>query len=760
MKKHIVSKKHKTTNYLGASVVTASVLLSSPISLNADSSSSKSTVLPINVVGTKEKEQNYTNSYKVDRSSSSKITQDLLDTPQTISVVTEKVLKEQQATTLQEALRNTPGITLNLGENGNTDQKNNIMMRGFDSQSSIYKDGVRDSSNAVKDMYNTEAVEITKGAVGADNGRGVSSGYINQVTKKAKNKDAAEINLGYSTGKNGRVTTDINKKLNETTGLRINLLKQKGDVVGRDVVEIDRTGIAASLGFGIGTNTRTTINYERFKQDDIPDGGIPTIGLDSVHISALEAAGISPSEVDRKNYYGSDSDFEKATSDVYSLDFEHDFSTTTTLSNITKYTKTKQEMIISALLSPTITNVNDPSTWTINRLSNQKWEENEVLVNKTNLITSFETGSIGHSLSTGLEYIKEKKRSKAYKNAGDRKDINIYNPSNSVTGRDLSMNPKNIVGEVETVGIYLFDSISLSDKFMLIGGGRLDRYELKQSGTNVTTPRGGGAATISQVNEKDSGTLKSWKLGLVYKPLENGSIYISHATSQLQPGGNTLAFRADSTRGPSQSDPNKDPEESTTSELGTKWDFLDNRLSLTAAIYRTLVKNQVTTESDGTYTQEGEKEVKGIELGVVGQITDKFSISAGFAKDKTDVKSKGASDDGAALRFTPDWSATLWSTYNFTPAFTVGLGATYMGKQKVSSSKSGQDTPINGRLTEIDDFLVFNTMASYKIDKHSSLQLNVYNIADEEYVANTNKDGFRYTPGAARSALLTYSYKF
>jgi catecholate siderophore receptor len=759
VKKYIVSKKHKATSYLGASVVTASVLLSSPVILSAESNVSTPTVIPIDVVETKKKEkENYKNSYKVTKSSSSKITQDLLDTPQTISVVTEKVLKEQQATTLQEALRNTPGITLNLGENGNTDQKNNIMMRGFDTQSSIYKDGVRDSSNSVKDMYNTEAVEITKGAVGADNGRGVSSGYINQVTKGAKITDEAEVNLGYSTGENARVTTDINKKLNETTGLRINLLKHKGDVAGRDVVEIDRTGIAASLGFGIGTNTRTTINYERFKQDDIPDGGIPTIGLDNVPFSTLDAAGISASEVDREKFYGSDSDFEKATSDTYSLLFEHDFSDNMTVSNITKYTKTKQEMLIKALRFDSAANVfisvTDPSTWTYQRMMNQKWEKNEVLVNKTNLSSTFDTGSIGHSLSTGLEYIKEKKTTKAYKSAGTNDRVSVYNsnPSASIAGVDLSFNAKNLVGEVETVGAYLFDSISLTDKLMFIGGGRVDRYELKQSGVNVD--RNGVA---SDVNEKDSGTLKSWKVGFVYKPLENGSVYISHATSQLQPGGNTLSY---STSASSLDNPNKDPEESTTTELGTKWDFLDNRLSLTAAVYKTLVKNQVTAEDDGTYTQEGEKEVKGIEIGVVGQVTDKFSISAGFAKDKTKSKAKGRSDDGAALRFTPDWSATLWSTYNFTPAFTVGLGATYMGEQKVSSSKSGQDTPVDGRLTLIDDFLVFDAMASYQIDKHSSLQLNVYNLADEEYVANTNKDGFRYTPGAARSALVTYSYKF
>lgn len=257
MRNHIVSKKHKTTNYLGASVVTVAVLLTTPLMLNAEAT----TVLDkIDVV---EVEKNdYTEKYKVDKSSSSKITQDLVDTPQTIQVITKKVMDEQQATTLQEALRNTPGITLNLGENGNTNSKDNINMRGFDVQGSIFKDGIRDLTNAAKDMYNTEAVEVTKGAVGSDNGRGVSSGYINQVTKTAKNVDEVSGTVGYSTAKNARLTADLNKALNETTGVRLNVMKQKGEVAGRDEVEIDRTGIAASVAFGIGTASRTTINYE------------------------------------------------------------------------------------------------------------------------------------------------------------------------------------------------------------------------------------------------------------------------------------------------------------------------------------------------------------------------------------------------------------------------------------------------------------------------------------------------------------------
>lgn len=750
MKNYIVSKKHKSLNYVGASVVGAAILFSTPLSGNSE-------VKELSDVDIVERSVNYKDNYKINKSSSKKVTQDIIDTPQTIQVVSEKLLVEQQATTLQEALRNTPGITLNLGENGNTNQKNNIMMRGFDTQNSIYKDGIRLNNNVINDMYNTEAVEITKGAVGADNGRGVSSGYINQVTKRAKNIDDISVSAGYNSGKNVRLTSDINKKLNETTALRVNVLKHKGDVAGRDVVEIDRTGIAGMLGFGIGTQTRFDIGYERLEQDDIPDGGIPTIGLDSIYNSALKDAGIKPKEVDRDNFYGSTSDFEKSTSDTVTINLEQDFGDNSTISNITRYNRTKQEMIITALFSPTITDVYDSSSWTNRRFRNQKWQKNENIVNKTNLSSGFYTGSILHNISTGIELIREKKQTKAYNSAGDMGPANTYNPdpNDDVTGRDLSFSRVHSNSKIDTIGVYAFDSISLTDDFTLIGGGRIDRYKISSDGISFNRR----SSTFSEYDLTDKDTLKSWKLGGVYKLSENGNVYLSYASSELPPGGEDLSL---STSDNSANNPNKEPEESKTYELGTKWEFFDSRLALSAAIYKTEVSNQVTQEDDGTYTQEGDKEVKGIELGLVGQLTDKWSMNVGFAKDKTYVKSKGGNDDGANLRFTPEWSATLWSTYDLTPDIKFGAGATYTGKQKVSSNKDAQVdyTTYENRLTEIDDFLVIDLMTSYNIDKHSSLQLNVYNLFDEEYVANTNKDGFRYTPGKERQATLTYTYKF
>jgi len=715
LKNHIVSKKHKTTKYL-SSVATATILLGTPLMLNAES-----TVLEkVDVV--EQNEVNYSETYKVDKSSSSKVTQDLVDTPQTIQVITKKVMDEQQATTLQEALRNTPGITLNLGENGNTNSKDNINMRGFDVQGSIFKDGIRDLSNALKDMYNTEAVEVTKGAVGSDNGRGVSSGYINQVSKTAKNVDEVSGTAGYSTANNARLTADLNKKLSETSGVRLNVLKQKGDVAGRDEVEIDRTGIAASVAFGIGTASRTTINYEHTEQDDVPDGGIPTVGLDGLN-----------EEVDSETFYGSVNDFEKSKSDIFTVKFEQDFASNSTFSNTMRYGKTRQEMLLTSPFSYSTT------ANTVTRSLHPRWQENELFTNQSNIKTEFQTGMLIHNISTGVEITKENQLTKNYTSQTSQV-TSLYNPT-AISWNDLTFSGQKSDGETTTIGAYLFDSISIGEKFILTGGGRFDRYDT----TNDIV-----SSTLVASTLEDDGHLNSYKAGLVYKPLDNGSVYISRATTQLPPGGANFTLSATTTNA---NNPDMEPQKSTTDEIGTKWDLLNNRLSLTTAIYKTVVENETMTESDGSTSQNGEKEVKGIEFGVVGDITDKWSMSAGVAKMDTEYTNSTSTSEGLSLRFSPEHTATLWSTYKFTSAFNVGAGARYVGTQEVKTSTTST-TP------KIDSYVVYDAMASYKYNKNITYQLNVYNLTDEEYVANMNNSGRRYTPGASRSGLLSLNYKF
>jgi catecholate siderophore receptor len=715
--KYIVSKKHKTANYIGASVVTAAVLLTTPIMLSAE------TVLP-NVEVETDKTINYSETYKVDKSSSFKVTQDLVDTPQTISVITKKVIEEQQATTLVEALRNTPGITLNLGENGNTNAKDNINMRGFDAQGSIYKDGIRDLANSSKDTFNTEAVEVTKGAVGADNGRGVSSGYINQVTKSATNKDEVGGTVGYSTAKNARLTADVNKKLNETTGVRLNVMKQNGEVAGRDEVEIDRTGIAGSVAFGIGTATRTTINYEHTEQDDVPDGGIPTVGLNG-----------GAAKADTSKFYGSSNDFEEAKSDAFTLKFEQDISDNTIFKNTSRYAKTTQEMLLTS-----------PSNYsttanTVTRSMHARWQENEILTNQSNFSTEVQTGMLLHKISTGIELTKESQLTKNY-TTQTAKTSSLYNPTN-ISWDSLTFSGQKSDGETTTVGAYLFDSINIGEKFILTGGGRFDKYNT----TNDIV-----SSTLVPSTLEDKGNLNSYKAGLVYKPLDNGSVYISRATTQLPPGGANFTLNSTVTNA---NNPDMEPQKSTTDEIGTKWDLLNNRLSLTTAVYKTVVENETMTESDGSTSQNGEKEVKGIEFGAVGEITEKWNVTAGLAKMNTEYIKATSTNEGASLRFSPEHTATLWSTYKFTSAINVGAGARYVGTQDVKISSTSTEA-----ISKIDSSVVYDAMASYKYSKNLTYQLNVYNLTDEEYVANMNNSGRRYTPGAERSGLLTLAYKF
>ena len=205
-----------------------------------------------------------------------------MDTTQTISVIKEQVLQEQGATTLTEALRNVPGAgTFYAGENGNTSTGDAIYMRGFDTSNSIYVDGVRDVGSISRDVFNTEQVEVTKGPASTDYGRSAPTGAINMVTKQPSLADSFGASLGAGSGSYKRSTVDWNKSLTGMGGaaFRLNAMVQDAGVAGRDRVANDRWGIAPSFAFGLNTDTRTYLNVLHVKQSNVPDGGVPTIGL-------------------------------------------------------------------------------------------------------------------------------------------------------------------------------------------------------------------------------------------------------------------------------------------------------------------------------------------------------------------------------------------------------------------------------------------------------------------------------------------------
>ncbi len=276
------------------------------------------------------------------RASSPKLTAPLLDTPQTISVVPADVFNAQGAQTLTDVLRNTPGISFNAGENGFGTSNNNFSLRGFDTSGSIFIDGVRDSGNYARDVFNLEQVEVAKGPA-ADNGRGGLGGYVNLVSKTPQLGYFARGTASYGTDGTDadarlRGTVDINNQIGETSALRLNLLAKGGGVAGREHAGSDAFGIAPSLAFGLGTDTRVILAAQYLSQSGRPDWGVPGAMIEGTINHDPVAA-----RADSDSFYGLASDYDENVTSSVLARIEHDFSPTLTLSNQTRWSSTTRD---------------------------------------------------------------------------------------------------------------------------------------------------------------------------------------------------------------------------------------------------------------------------------------------------------------------------------------------------------------------------------------------------------------------------------
>jgi catecholate siderophore receptor len=379
------------------------------------------------------------------RASSPKFTQPLRDTPQTIQVIDRELFTQQGATTLSEALRNSPGVgTFYAGENGNTSTGDAIYMRGFDTSSSIFADGVRDLGSISRDLFNVEAVEVEKGPAGTDNGRGAPTGAINTVSKQANLMNAMAVMASGGVDGQRRITADWNQSIGLSgSALRVNALWQDSDVAGRDHVRNKRWGLAPTLGLNLDGATRLHVSLYYAEQDNVPDGFVPTIGLPGwTPQFGLEQLVGHP--VDPENFYGTRDDHDDVTAQMYTLRLEHDISGAFRLTNTMRWGETRQDYLLSSYtvtggnagantpMSGNVkwTDVDDLSTYTLNRSNNNfRDQRNRILTDQLNLRADFTTGGVQHSLSTGLELTREQQR--AWTNptvTGSRPPANLYDP--------------------------------------------------------------------------------------------------------------------------------------------------------------------------------------------------------------------------------------------------------------------------------------------------------------------------------------------
>ncbi len=773
--RHIVSKKSAKPRQLTATALSSAVLLAS---FGAIAAEEVKNTKKLNTV--KVEAEAVDAVYKVEKASSPKFTQPLLDTPQTLVVVKKELFQQQSATTLSEALRNTPGITMQMGENGNTATGDSIFMRGFDTQSSIYVDGIRDLGSISRDTFNTEQVEIAKGPSGSDNGRGAASGYVNMSSKVANQEDATSGTVIAGTADYKRATVDVNRNLGESSALRVNLMKQDAGVDGRDKVESNFQGVAASLGLGLGTGTRTYINYLNMEQSGIPDGGVPTIGLDgyynAVFSSTGDLAGETPERVDSENFYGSTGDHNDVNANMFTVRVEHDLAPDVSLRNTSRYGRTNQDQVLTGVNAITFTSAADPESWTVARSRQGKDITNQILTNQTNLTAKFTAGGVQHEMSSGIEFIYENQLSygvglpyvAADSATRETQDpANLYNPDIADAFQPVVGDGTKIDGEVTTYSLYALDTITFNPQWEMNLSLRADRFhanttQITRQGTEGSAPVGTYLGSEAQLTDE----LLSWKLGGVYKPVKDGSVYLVYANSELPPGGTNFALNT-SNAANNVNSPNMEPQKGTNLELGTKWNLLDDKLFFTAALFESTNENEIATNPDGTSVQVGETEVKGLELGLVGAITEQWQISAGLARmdseivrgNRTSANNGASNTEGGMVRFSPELTFTLWNTYTFGNGLVVGGGARFVDTQRNTSLTSEQ--ALGGRtLYEIDDYWVLDAMASYPVSKNIDVQLNLMNLTDEDYVASFNNSGARYYPGAPLSARLGVNFAF
>jgi catecholate siderophore receptor len=381
------------------------------------------------------------------------------------------------------------------------------------------------------------------------------------------------------------------------------------------------------------------------------------------------------------------------------------------------------------------------------------------MTNQTNLSTGLATGSIDHSLSFGTEFIYERHQIFPSMVGGTQANADIYNPAMSDEFSDLERSGASSEGKTLTAALYAFDSIALTDRWSVNLGLRFDRYRTE---SNVIPAAATPPAASSYL--EGSGSLFTGKIGVVFKPVENGSIYAAFANSELPPGGqpqsagNNPNFALGGTA--ATNNPNVEPQEARNIELGTKWELFESRLSVSAAAFDTRNKNDVIGTQDpvtGEYPQSGERKVRGVELAVAGSITPEWLVSAGLATMKTEVVEGTAANTGAQLQFSPKLTFTSWTTYTLPIGLQIGGGARYVD----SSFRNGNANQASqANLARSPSYWVVDLMAGYDVNERISLQLNVQNLTDEFYLASLNNGGSRYTLGTPRTFLLTGRVKF
>jgi catecholate siderophore receptor len=634
---------------------------------------------------------------------------ELRDVPQSVSIVTSELIKDQNMRSMADVARYVPGVTMGQGE-GHRDAPT---LRGISTTADFFVDGVRDDVQYFRDLYNAERIEVLKGSNAMIFGRGGGGGVINRVTKSADGKAHRDISIQAGMDDYKRIATDLGGSVNDAVSLRLNGMYEDSESY-RDFVELERYAVNPTASIELSERTRVRLSYEYFDDYRTVDRGVPS--RDG-----------RPLDIDESTFFGNPRlSYGDATVNLANVTLDHQFGETLRLRNHTQYgdyDKFYQNVYPNSAVNPA-------GNVTLDAYRSGTQREN--LFNQTDLIWRVSTGSVEHTLLAGVELGRQ--------DTANRRDNSAAGAPGFVTlpntvaftspGALFTVPNQNNHADVSVAAIYVQDQIALSERFQVIAGVRFDQFDIEFD-NHLTGER----------FERDDDFV-SPRLGVVYRPIDPLSLYASYSVSYLPSSGDQFSS-LDAT---SQA---LEPEEFENIEVGVKWDVLPE-LAVTAAVYRLERTNTRAPNPTpgGPTLLTGEQRSEGVELGVSGAITEDWELIAGYAYQDAEITSTTtAAPRGREVPLVPQQQFSLWNTYRLTPMWRVGLGVIHQDDMFASIS-NGVRLP---GFTRVDG-AVFLTL-----NERFEAQLNVENLFDEEYFGTAHNDN-NITPGsptAVRVGLVT-----
>ncbi|MDR3508620.1 MAG: TonB-dependent receptor [Caulobacteraceae bacterium] len=715
------------------------------------------------------------------------------DTPQAINVIPEFQLKQQKIVTLEQALRNVPGITVSIGEGGtlNGDQ---FRIRGQEAQNDIYLDGLRDFGVYTRDAFNFQEIQVLKGPAGALFGRGTTGGVINTISKSAHLGDEGSVEAAAGSADYYRATADVNHQIGDSAALRLNLMVNTNHVQDRDVVKSQRWGAAASLAFGLGAPTSFTLNYLHQHDDRIPDYGVIILQPPG----SLIAKPATEYGVPRSNFLGLSSDRDRGNADILTARFSHTASNNLVITSDSRlgiYDRYFQYSTLDQCSATCLTAFFDgnPSTepyggyggsgpyqqnaWGAQNITAVRYE-GPLFGFKSQLIfgtdVSYQNNKrvfYAYTLPTGITARNLIPRAILHPNPAVPAGYGVINPTPAnIAGTSATLTTvKQATGNATDVGGFITERLWLTSKLSIMASIREDGYWAEYNTVTV----GGTYTPLTS-----SSGLTNPRVSLIFEPTANQNYYLSWGRSAT-PQGTAIVGNA---TGIAATAKDLEPERNESYEVGAKIGFLNGRVLATGALF--YVKKNNATQSDPStgflLAQSGERqEVKGLELGLTGRLAPGWTVNAAYAYVDSQIKESysncsatglpcpaGAATStpvlntyviGRQVLLTPKSSGSVFTNYEFQGALKgLSIGGTVTYQDGYPTGYTVGPAGLT-KIAYVPETISLDAVVAYEFGRYR-IALNGSNLTDRLNYSQVFAN--RAVPAAGRTLIGTIGVKF